>query len=240
LDQRLEEFSEVLRHVEGSRLHSFLTAAFNATFETQKESAVRTESSTCITRQVQNSDDYFHKLCQLAPARHWLERSLHQNKTVFLVVGIKTLTDATVRQIESRLRKTSVDFKVPVAAAVAAAGIPLPGLGDLADPGGGRSKTQNVDAEGGFFAPGEQVYAVQYRKVEFGIFSRRHVDNSWLESGNRWKVYVGSRGSETEGENDCIEASLSDIQQSQLAGVEGDGKCESLEVDGEELLYFWD
>ncbi|RYP07230.1 hypothetical protein DL765_009220 [Monosporascus sp. GIB2] len=238
--QRLEKFSEVLRLVDGSELHGFLTCAFKTAFTKQQESTAHVESATCITRQLRNSDSYFRELCRLAAARNWLERALRGNRSVYLVVGIKTLTDATVVQTGGRLRETSVNVQVPIEAAMAAAGVPLPGLGDVANPGGGSTRTRRVDVEGRFFAPGEHIYAVQYRKVKLSRFSSRNVDKSWLKEGNRWKAYVGLRGAGADGEDDGVEANLSDIQEGLLTEVDMNGKSECLEVEGEELLYFWD
>lgn len=111
-------------------------------------------------------------------------------------------------------------------------------LGDSVDPGMSKSRTQSLETKTGFHAPGGQVYAVQYRKVHFSMFTRRKVDRSWLQSGNRWKVYVGSRVSMEEVDDDGIEANLSDVDGQQIAEVDGDN-CGVFEVNGESMLYYW-
>lgn len=241
LVQRIERFTDVLSQIKDSRLHGSLTAAFSTVFSTRKHSSTSISSSTCITRQLQNSNDYFLELCQLAKARAWMESAVRRNLSVFLVVGVKTLTDADIKQKEERLRERSVDVEVPVmtvaSAAMAGAGMVLP-LGDSLDPSLGKSRTRTFDTKSEYTAPGEHIYAVQYRKVRFRRFTSCKVDHSSLESGNRWKVYVGSRGSETGGDNDGIEASLSDPGKEQL--TEGMGNsCEVSEVDGEGMVYLW-
>ena len=87
-----------------------------------------------------------------------------------------------------------------------------------------------------YVAPGEQVYAVQYRKVQFQWFSSRTVDNAELEKGCRWKVYTNYRSVSEDTENDVVEATL------------GEGLCEGdrgheleeldVKVDGDDLFVF--
>lgn len=61
-------------------------------------------------------------------------------------------------------------------------------------------------------AAGEQVYAVQYRKVRFKWYSSRDLDRAALEKGSQWVVHGVVRGQV--GTNDVLEATVSDIGQS--------------------------
>jgi hypothetical protein len=58
-------------------------------------------------------------------------------------------------------------------------------------------------------AIGEQICAVQYRKVRFKWFSSRDLDTAALDKETRWKVYWNERGEET-GTNDVVEVNLQD------------------------------
>jgi hypothetical protein len=81
----------------------------------------------------------------------------------------------------------------------------------------------------------EQVFAVQYRKVKFGWFSARKVENAFLQRGyNRWKVTtISGRRNEEDGEiNDIVEADLLD------AVVEEDvGEGDVYSMDYELILF---
>jgi hypothetical protein len=62
-------------------------------------------------------------------------------------------------------------------------------------------------------AAGEQIYAVQYRKVRFRWFSSRDLERAALEKGKQWKVHGSLRGQEV-GTNDVLEAAISEDEDS--------------------------
>lgn len=69
------------------------------------------------------------------------------------------------------------------------------------------------DQELGFGGPGEQVFAVVYRKVRFRLWSSRTVDSMFLEPRNRWKSRRDRRGvdaGEADDQGDLIEVTLVD------------------------------
>lgn len=87
--------------------------------------------------------------------------------------------------------------------------------------------------ERSFGAPGEQIYAVQYRKLRFNWFSSRHVDKAELERDNRWKVSLGLRGGDNRNVDDVLEAYLAD-------GMEAKGGERVVSSDGmEEFIFDW-
>lgn len=195
ITQRLENFSHILDRTTGSRLHAFLSSAIHSTFSNKNVSGIDISSALCVTRQLRNSEDIFQKICGLSSARRWLERALRRRQKVYLVVGIKTLTDAHVKQRKSRALEAEASVEIPTALAAAAGGVVLP-LGDFLDVGAGLSGQKQDDEKVSFVAPGEQIFAVQYRKIEFARFSGRDIDKASLELVNSWKVYVEARGRE--------------------------------------------
>lgn len=195
ITQRLENFSHILDRTTGSRLHAYLSSAIHSTFSKNNVSGIDISSALYVTRQLRNSEDVFQKICTLPTARRWLERALRRRQKVYLVVGIKTLTDARIQQGKSRALEAEASVEIPTALAAAAGGVVLP-LGDLLDVGAGLSRQKQDDEKISFVAPGEQIFAVQYRKIEFARFSGRDIDKASLELGNSWKVYVEARGSE--------------------------------------------
>ncbi|PLB48392.1 hypothetical protein P170DRAFT_438047 [Aspergillus steynii IBT 23096] len=232
--QRLEKFNELLTKTRDTRLHAFLTTIISSSTSFSNEQTTQIDSALCITRQLHNSSDYFRDLCLVPRARRWLEYAITRKFKVYLVVGLKTVTDATVTLREGRSREVAAEAQVPVGAAAASVGVMLPGV---VDPGFGVSNARGTASEVGFFAPGEQVYAVQYRRVEFARFSGRKIETSWLESGNRWELYIGSRGAREEGEDrevNGMEVTLGEDTGEEILG--GHGEVVAL---GDEKVYFF-
>lgn len=220
--QRLEKFQDILLRTTGSRFHALLSGAFSTTSRTRKDSKIDIYSALCSTYQLKNSGDFFHKICKLESAQDWLERAIRRRKSVYLVVGIKTLTDAHISKKVERLVETGGAVQLSGAVSVA------PTMGSISIKA---SQSKELDKGTNSFAPGEQIYAVQYRKIEFSWFSSRGVGDAFPEDRNRWEVYLGVRGGEVE--NDIVEAELHDyLQKDDL-----EGPCESFHFGDDELLY---
>ncbi|KAK6513474.1 hypothetical protein TWF281_005098 [Arthrobotrys megalospora] len=90
------------------------------------------------------------------------------------------------------------------------------------DVGGGVSKVEEHEVRTSFLAPGEMIYAVQYRKVEFSWFLSRDIDKATLRN-SRWVLNIGVRSVEAVEEPDVVDAYLV----SEPADGEGPGKPES-------------
>jgi hypothetical protein len=230
--QRLEDFSHILDRTTGSRLHAFLSSAINSTYSSKNVSGTDISSALCVTRQLRNSEDIFQEICKLPTARRWLERALRRRQQVYLVVGIKTLTDARIKQEKSRARETEAAVQVPTTLAAAAGGVVLP-FGDALDVGVGLSRQKQNDETTSFVAPGEQIFAVQYRKIQVARFSARDIDKASLELGNSWKIYVEARGGE-EAAEEVVDAQV--CEYSPKTG-ENSVSFESFVVEDEELYY---
>ncbi|KAF2469218.1 uncharacterized protein BDR25DRAFT_394543 [Lindgomyces ingoldianus] len=199
ITQHLENFSHILDRTTISRFHAFLSSAIRSAYSNKNVSEIDIASALCVTRQLRNTEGIFRKICQLPSARRWLERAIRRRQHVYLVVGLKTLTDARISQGKSRAIEAEAEVKVPTTLAAAASGVVLP-LGDLLDVSAGLSHQKQDNEKISFVAPGEQIFAVQYRKIEFARFSGRDIDKASLELGNTWKIYVEARGGEEEAE----------------------------------------
>lgn len=70
------------------------------------------------------------------------------------------------------------------------------------------SMQSSRDNDISFRAPGEQLFTVQYRKVQFGWFSSKEVGEAFLEAKGRWKRFCEIRGPEDQ--KDMVEVSLAD------------------------------
>jgi hypothetical protein len=147
---------------------------------------------------------------------------------VYLVVGYYTMVDAEIVEGAAKALEASARLDLPVTATLAAVGI-MP-LGGIADPGVKSGNGYQQGIERSFVAPGEQICAVQYRKLSFKWFSSRDVDRAFLEKEHRWKMYSNIRGQEV-GMNDIVEVDLQDELE-----LEGDHEKYTSEAEGQFLF----
>jgi len=140
-----------------------------------------------------------------------------------MVVGIRTVTQATIA------RRTGISSEVANSAHVPVADITMPGARSL--PQGVESLMDirvsgltfnSEETQHKFVAPGEQIIAVQYRKVVFKWYSSRSVDRDTLESGSRWILGILENREESGFQSDCedvVEVSLRDFTEIDLREI---------------------
>lgn len=162
-----------------------------------------------------NSGDWFEKACADANTQKWIERSLKQGRTIYLIVGHCILKDAELVAVRSRDTSASFDAHVPVPMAAGNT------LGVQANASYASSLEEKSNAQ----FPGQVVCAVQYRKLTHKWLSSKTLHNSKLENGNRWTVSGAFRG------GDKVEQK--DILQVELAEDESDGEEEEVEESEE-------
>ena len=97
---------------------------------------------------------------------------------------------------------------IPVSTALTASGVVVP-FTNIADPGLGGFRGHIEDERRRFIAPGEQIYAVQYRKVRWRWFTSNKVDEMTLAKKAWWERYDRPRYLDSEAE-DMIEVELED------------------------------
>jgi len=233
-----ESFRDTLERTKGSSFNIFLSNVFSTKFNKSIGTTTAIEAAVCKTYQLKNSGDYFSKVCRSNSAREWLERAIKRRKDVFLVVGIRTVTDAQITQSRSFSRTLSGKFDIPVTQAVtmAAGGgavALVPSAVVAGNVGVGGSRLNQFNTTGGFTLQSEQIYAVQFRKIELSWFSGRNLDKASLEDGNRWKVYLARRGGGDRQDN-IICARVQDYS----APFSSESVCESFFFDdrGEEMV----
>ncbi|KAH7109974.1 hypothetical protein EDB81DRAFT_736394, partial [Dactylonectria macrodidyma] len=236
-EYRFENFEDTLDSARGKGLELKLLQ-LSASSKSQNSSSTTLRSRLCVIRQLRDPVTYFRSVCCEAGARAWLEEESlrpsyehgRRGGQVYLVCGFKTLTDASVSHSSKKSRSTDVSADGVVASiATAAAGVPLPVPGDL----GAAVRRGNGSGETlAYTAPGERVFAVQYRRIRFAWFSSRSVDSAYLEKDNRWKSMIASRSEEGE-EEDGIEVDLV----GSLGKDELEESFEVVEINGEQMLY---
>ncbi|KAL1846314.1 hypothetical protein Daus18300_014297 [Diaporthe australafricana] len=232
--QRFENFQETLERSRNTRLEVKLLSLLSLTPSAPRKSSTTITSRLCVVHQLREPNAYFSGACGEEGVRSWLEegsRSPYSN--VYLVCGFKTMTDADVALSRSDGADIDVCAGISASLLTAASGVPLPTLPDSGlDVSVGFSSANERSGTTGYTATGEHVYAVQYRKIKFSIFSSRKVEKAYLERGNRWKSYVDARSGD--GVDDGI-----DVEVSEPIGLPDlMGEYESVELDDREKFLY--
>lgn len=103
----------------------------------------------------------------LPDTRAWIEKAATCGGTIYLIVGITTLTDIHLIRSSAQDRNIKGKADIPISIALSFVGIPLLGPLDPAICG----NFQNVNStRSQVTATGEYVCALQYRKVRFRWF----------------------------------------------------------------------
>jgi hypothetical protein len=136
--------------------------------------------------------------------RKWIEAANRRDEDIFLVTAYYTVLDACVVESGIRQNKVAGNIALPVAEALTATGIPVP-FGELVDPS---ATAAHQHVQGGchsFTATGEQVYAIQYRKLRFKWYASHDLHDQPL-GPNKWNTYWTFRGQT----DDVVEVDLED------------------------------
>lgn len=194
-------FSETLKRSEGTSLNGFLATLLAAHYKNSGMSTTRIESALTKIYQLQNPTDVFYDMCKFIKTRRWLERAIGKGKTVYMVVGLHILTDAEIRSEDSKASEAGGHLGV----SNLVGGIRV----ESSDFQAGSARTESSSKSFCFVAPGEQIYAVQYRKVAFKWYSSRKIETAELKKPNWWKIHARSRG-KIVFEDDVLEVDVED------------------------------
>lgn len=216
-----ENFEDILNLSKTSKIRSRITALLAISYENRNTSAVKLTATRATTYQLLNSGTWFKNACAIPETRKWLEYAIEMDGNVYLVVGFHTLTDTRVTETVTSGGTTNggATFTGRSLGGV----VPAP-VGDLLSSRVDSTRGVEHSRSRSFDAPGEQIYAVQYRKVEFKWFSSRKIERISLERDNRWKVYWSEQvrgdnspeadwedgGSDGDEDEDVLEADLID------------------------------
>lgn len=119
-----------------------------------------------------------------------------------------TLQDARITENIGTQSSVGGNAVIPVSTALAASGVVIP-FGNLVDPSLEGFQGGAEDEQRKFIAPGEQVFAVQLRKVRSKWFASNKVDKMTLAKKTWWEKYDRSRYLHSKAE-DMIEVKLGD------------------------------
>lgn len=155
-----------------------------------KESGYKAELSapTCTLYYLRQPAAHFNNLCADDETKIWLERT-YKRFPIFLIVGLLTVTDASVSLGEKRSGETELKASIPLTDATSS-GITAPIAGPKPlDIGGQFQHAKHAEATTSFKAHGERVIGVQYRKVSFKRFRANKAHNVNLD-GTRWVMLL--------------------------------------------------
>ncbi|OCK73528.1 hypothetical protein K432DRAFT_410619 [Lepidopterella palustris CBS 459.81] len=194
-----DHFKRIIDSSEGSMIANSLSTLVSFARNRETTNTKSLIAPKASTYSMLNSGSWFRQVCKLPQARTWMQEAIANGEDIYLIVGYKTVLDAEI--VEKTVAKT--DGKVQGTGKTGFDVLGISSDGTTATLG----QNQNSIDEHTSSATGEQVYAVQFRKVQFKWFSGGSIENSFLEKGNRWKVYSATRGPAT-GDVEILEAEL--------------------------------
>ena len=221
-------YNRVQRDASGGGLAATLTRLVSASRRKHNSGFTQVASEQVLTYQLNNSGLWFKRAIADKDLRQWIIEAIQNGDDVYMIVGYYTMLNARVFEGGNTLSESSLQLEVPVTASLAAGGVTLP-IGSDMDPSFGADRRQDQQVQTKFVAPGEQICAVQYRKLQFKWYSSRDLDKASLAE-NRWQVFLGMRGQEPE-INDVLEA---DLQEK----LELDSQRENESSEDGEIFFF--
>jgi len=221
----LDSFIGMHETASDSGFASILTSLVSAVFSKRAKSKLHIVADRMLTSVLDNSDNWFKETTKFLATQSWIEQQIDQGNDIYMIVGFHSVTNAHITQGSCRGTAADGQIQLPAALSLAAAGAIVP-LGDALDPSVGGHRQILDETQSQFQVLGDQICALQYRKVRHAWLSSKRVDKSrlsqpWWSSVERWR-------DEEEGEDDVIEV--------ELAQVEGLDEGWVREVSGDEVF----
>jgi hypothetical protein len=212
-----------------SSFGSALTALVSTAFSKRANSRVRVVTEHVKTYVLENSDGWFEDATGLTDTRGWIEKQIDQRYAIYMVVGFHTITNARIIQESTHSISTQGQIKVPESLTLAAVGVIAP-LGNVIDlhVGGHHYDLNGVNSQ--FLAPGEQVCALQCRRIRHKWLSSKQIDTLRLAKAPRWSSVESWRDMGPDEEDEVLEVELTEMEAS-------DGKWSQEEVIGDEAFF---
>lgn len=163
-------------------------------------------SDVSTVYQMDDPDSYFRSAIKHPMNRQWIERALKTHGKIYMIIGYQTVLDAAIQMNDMLDTETTTRLQAPVGAALTAA-TAIPVLTEVLDSSADMALHKRQKSGQSFVAKGEQIVAIQYRRIHFKFFSSRKVGEDTLENECRWKYLWDMRGRDPV-VNDLVEASL--------------------------------
>ena len=202
------QYDSTRRSVKHQNVASQLTTFLSSSFSKRLKVSIRITADQAKTYYLNNAGQWFRDAVQSKETQKWIERTIDEGEDIYVVVAYHTLFDARIIEQLGEQSAASGNLVTPVPTALTAPGMVIP-FTNIADPGLSGFRDHIEDEQRRFIAPGEQVYAVQYRKVRWRWFTSNKVDEMTLAKKAWWERYDRPRYLESESE-DMIEVELED------------------------------
>ncbi|KAF7172190.1 hypothetical protein CNMCM5623_004430 [Aspergillus felis] len=190
------------------RFYSELSSFLSSSISKSTKISLRITTEQAKTYYLGNNGQWFRDVAQLDDARKWIERTIDEGEDIYLVVGFHTILDAHIVEQSGEQSNSGGKLVVPITTALAASGVFIqPAI--PVDPGLSGMRGRAEDQQRHFVAQGEQIVAVQYRKVRFKFFSSKDIDKATLAKKTRWERYDRPRYLQSNDE-DMMEIELED------------------------------
>jgi hypothetical protein len=245
-DPHLDREPQIIEKVE-THYHTSDSLGAHSSFVSQltaflSSSVTRnTKTSTSITtKQVKtyyldNNGQWFRDAVKCEDTRRWIERTIDEGEDIYVVIGYHTALDARIVEKSRGQNILKGSLQVPITSVLATSGVIVP-VGDLPGPKLAGSGGHTEDQQRQYVAKGEQVVAVQYRKIRFNFFSSKSVDKAILANEARWERYDRPRYLQSDPE-DMLEVDLDDDlllgdDRTKFIAESGDFILSSMSTDG--------
>lgn len=204
--EKVQTQYESLHHsAKHQNVASQLTTFLSSSFAKRLKASIRITADQARTYYLNNAGQWFRDAVKSQETHEWIERTIDEGEDIYVVVAYHTLVNARILEQLGGQSSAGGNLAIPVSTALTASGVVVPF--SVADPGLSGFRSRIEDEQRQFIAPGEQIYAVQYRKVRWRWFSSNKVDNITLGTKAWWERYDGLRNLQGEAE-DIIEVEL--------------------------------
>lgn len=195
------------------KFFAYLTKALNASHNSNKNVHFDIKSSRCRTYQMDNSGGWFKEACKEQSTKQWLDEQIEASRDVFLIVGFQTMLNAKVNREDDANREIKASAEAPIDKIVTHGVSAVAGNAASAmNVGGGANVGKMAKQHVSLIGVGEQLYAIQYRKVKFNFHSSKEAGNKEkLLMQNCWLRFKDVRGDgDDDGIDDIVEADIDD------------------------------
>ena len=176
----ITNFSDLQQYDRGAGLSVIISRLFNTSFDVKSRGDLSLATKKVITYELDDSGSTFGTLCANETFQQWFEKKV-KKKDLYFVVGLQTIADAVFGLDSENVKAAATGLQLPTQQA---------GLDVEATASVQSARARDTQ----FHAQNEQIYAVQYRKIEFEILSPKDLQNSSLSTKQFWKTYLTTRG----------------------------------------------
>ena len=152
--------SKLLNHSHGIGLQIALTNYASVFFKGGKTDTQKLEALQGFQYVQMDVDRWFKCVCESPEVQEWLEDQAFNKKKIYMVTGIRTLSNARVDKAREYILKADAKLQAPLLAAL---GVPL---STPLDPGAEAHASWSHMAKFAVCFPGQMLFQLQYREVQ--------------------------------------------------------------------------